>query len=952
MQYGAAINGIRRFASETERGGDRADRSVRRLDRSGSLLNRTFGRLDASRFQTLSLSALRASNSVDRLRGILLATTTLAGGLGAAFTVRGLQEYSDTWTKVGNRLRIVKKDVQDLRDLEDTIYRVAQRSRSQYEATGVLFARIATSAKRLNIAQTDTLRVTETIQKSFLVGGATPVEAAQSTIQLSQGIASNRLQGDELRSVLENPALGQLLADRITDGDIGKLRKLAADGELTAGVIVRAFRDASEEIDVLFAQTTQTIAEAFTRVDNAVMRSIGTSGSINSGARATVSVLNAIAENIDEIGDALVLLGVALGSRLGGKAVAGLTAYMSATNQARISTLDAMRAEQAEAASLEKLTAARLRAAQAAYANARAGAAFGTSQVKAGRELQAANAAHYAATQRASVATKEFNTALRNQTVVARATGLAMKGLGGALALVGGPVGAAFLALGATMFLLSNRAAEAEERLLEYTDAMSKAGESSEKTASSVDEAAKYFSRLTESADKATRNLNLNKAKQDAAALSLQLRAMASEANGAARDFSGGLARELNGLIEKLLRGEMNATEFGDAVKNIENADPDVSAILVEIAKVGLAAVGALGRVKALESGLADLGAIGKSGRPGTLDGKVIPIPEDIKDRLKSDLIEQKDDRVKAANEAGTLDEFTRRLFGLDPEDFGSKKKKSRLSDSEKQLKKFNESLAKLRQDKAAMFLSDLDQKVVDTAQSFGVAADEIDKFVKSGGGAGDVSPQIAQIRAELEKIADNEKLSAAIDDIADSFGDFFSDVLSGSESMGDAFLNLAKRLADVALQLFFIQPLVEGIKNSMRGGISGGGGFGSALGGLGSALLGGLTGLDSLFSYEGGGKTPQRPRVGGLDGFGGHLAMVHPNETIVDDIQPSGGMGAFQGDVAVAGPSYAPTYNIDARGADQAAIARLERALAKRDETFGRDVFKVMKSVPNRRVR
>lgn len=46
----------------------------------------------------------------------------------------------------------------------------------------------------------------------------------------------------------------------------------------------------------------------------------------------------------------------------------------------------------------------------------------------------------------------------------------------------------------------------------------------------------------------------------------------------------------------------------------------------------------------------------------------------------------------------------------------------------------------------------------------------------------------------------------------------------------------------------------------------------------------GNLTNLfDSLFSFDGGGYTGSGSRTGGLDGRGGFLAMVHPNETVVD---------------------------------------------------------------------
>lgn len=372
-EYGTYQDGLRRAASTTERESQRMGRSIQNVDRSTSALSRTMAGIRGREFRVLSLAALRAKDSVERLRGTLLATAALFGGFGAAFTLKGISEYADTYTKVGNRLRVVKGEAQELSDIEEKIFQTAQRSRAQYEATGVLFARIATSARRLGVAQADVLRVTETIQKAFVIGGSTPIEAAQSSIQLSQGIASNRLQGDELRSVLENPALGQLLADRITEGDIGKLRKIASEGQLTAGVVIRAFKGASEEIDRLFAGAQQTIAESFVKIDNAILKYIGTSENANKASRATVAAMNAIAENFESIGDAAVMAAVAFGAVLLGKGIGAVT-------DAARTSLAATRAWKAEtiAAAQSDLEAAKMQVAAsrdrsiAAAQNARA----------------------------------------------------------------------------------------------------------------------------------------------------------------------------------------------------------------------------------------------------------------------------------------------------------------------------------------------------------------------------------------------------------------------------------------------------------------------------------------------------------------------------------------------------------------------------------------------------
>ncbi|TDK38610.1 hypothetical protein E2F50_00140 [Rhizobium deserti] len=97
----------------------------------------------------------------------------------------------------------------------------------------------------------------------------------------------------------------------------------------------------------------------------------------------------------------------------------------------------------------------------------------------------------------------------------------------------------------------------------------------------------------------------------------------------------------------------------------------------------------------------------------------------------------------------------------------------------------------------------------------------------------------------------------------------FISDLMSG-KSAAEALTNALQKVADVLLDQV-LDSLFQ-VKGAGAGGTSGGGLFGG---------LGGL--LSKIFSYDGGGYTGDGPRSGGLDGKGGQLALVHPQETVVD---------------------------------------------------------------------
>ncbi|MEI4485595.1 hypothetical protein V8J36_05290 [Frigidibacter sp. MR17.14] len=96
----------------------------------------------------------------------------------------------------------------------------------------------------------------------------------------------------------------------------------------------------------------------------------------------------------------------------------------------------------------------------------------------------------------------------------------------------------------------------------------------------------------------------------------------------------------------------------------------------------------------------------------------------------------------------------------------------------------------------------------------------------------------------------------------ADAVGDLFASIMDGADGVRGALASILEQIAKVQLAKAGIGLL----------GAAGGGGF---LSWLGDAM--------TMPSFDGGGSTPSGPRSGGIDGKGGFLAMLHPDETVVD---------------------------------------------------------------------
>lgn len=160
-------------------------------------------------------------------------------------------------------------------------YRAAQNSRSDLSDTTTLINRIMMSGVYGQEAGSlgSATRMAEILNKAMVVGGGTAEENKRALIQLSQGLSSGVLQGDELRSIREqSPYLASVLAeglnkidDRFIGTTVGDLKELGAQGELTSDVVIRALEAMQDQVDSTFAdKAPRTWAQGLTSIQNTI----------------------------------------------------------------------------------------------------------------------------------------------------------------------------------------------------------------------------------------------------------------------------------------------------------------------------------------------------------------------------------------------------------------------------------------------------------------------------------------------------------------------------------------------------------------------------------------------------------------------------------------------------------------------------------------------------------
>ena len=198
-------------------------------------------------------------------------TDKVMGLVGAYASFQGIQKLvnlSDEYTRTTARLNMINDGLQSTEQLQDKILASAQRSRAAYTATADTVAKLSLNAGDAFSSNDETIAFAENLNKLFAIAGTEQASIASASLQLTQALGSGVLRGEEFNAVFEAaPNIMQTVADYM-DVPIGKLRGMAADGQITADVVKNALLSATDSINTQFESMPMTWSQVWTGVMN------------------------------------------------------------------------------------------------------------------------------------------------------------------------------------------------------------------------------------------------------------------------------------------------------------------------------------------------------------------------------------------------------------------------------------------------------------------------------------------------------------------------------------------------------------------------------------------------------------------------------------------------------------------------------------------------------------
>ena len=200
--------------------------------------------------------------------GLIKKAIGLVGAYAGFQTVGNIVGLSDVMSQTESKLSMILDKQTNIEQMEQMIYDAANNSRSAYQGTADMVARIGNNAKGVFKSNAELVKFAEVLNKKYIIAGASTEEMNNSLIQLTQGLGSGVLRGEELNSVFESaPNIIQTIADYL-NVPIGQIRELASDGKITADIVKNAMLSSIDETNTQFDKMSTTWGQRWTMFKN------------------------------------------------------------------------------------------------------------------------------------------------------------------------------------------------------------------------------------------------------------------------------------------------------------------------------------------------------------------------------------------------------------------------------------------------------------------------------------------------------------------------------------------------------------------------------------------------------------------------------------------------------------------------------------------------------------
>lgn len=204
----------------------------------------------------------------------------IGASLAAYFSVQTFQSIvriSDEYTQLAGRLSLVTENTQELASVQQSLFGIAQRTRTELSSVSDLYIKLAQTGEDLGASQEELLKFTEGVGNALIISGASAQQASGSLLQLSQALAGGTVRAQEFNSMLEGaPEIVRTVAANLEGmgGSVSELRRAVNEGRVSSQDFFKAFLQGADDLSSRAQSLPVTVGQAFTRLQNNINQAI------------------------------------------------------------------------------------------------------------------------------------------------------------------------------------------------------------------------------------------------------------------------------------------------------------------------------------------------------------------------------------------------------------------------------------------------------------------------------------------------------------------------------------------------------------------------------------------------------------------------------------------------------------------------------------------------------
>ena len=200
-----------------------------------------------SALQQVNRTSTQTDASFNKLKSAADGLSNAFAGLAAGAAAFNAQRIASSFIAAANaadgaqrRIRLVSQGFDNYRSVLQVAESAAKTFGLSQTQAGNAIADIYTRLRPVGFQLNEINAIYEGFNTAVKLSGVSAEAASAAFLQLSQGLGSGTLQGDELRSVLEQmPAIAQAIANEMNIS-VGSIKEFGSQGKITSDIIVRA----------------------------------------------------------------------------------------------------------------------------------------------------------------------------------------------------------------------------------------------------------------------------------------------------------------------------------------------------------------------------------------------------------------------------------------------------------------------------------------------------------------------------------------------------------------------------------------------------------------------------------------------------------------------------------------------------------------------------------------